>query len=68
MELKPDIGETAGEIWTLLSSDGAQTLAQLKKRLKGKGDTLDFAVGWLAREDKIEMTSEKKTTRIQLKN
>jgi hypothetical protein len=31
----------------------------------GHADT--FALGWLAREDKIEITSDKRSFRIQLK-
>ncbi len=61
------VGETAGQVWQLLNSEGPQTLAQLKKKLNGTSELLDFAIGWLAREDKIEITAEKKTVRIQLK-
>jgi hypothetical protein len=67
MDLKPQVGEMAGKVWDLLSSEGPQTFAQLKKKIKGSGEALSFAVGWLAREDKIEITSEKKTVRVQLK-
>lgn len=67
MDLKPQVGETAGKVWELLSGEGPQTLAQLKKKLKGSGDVVSFAVGWLAREDKLEISLEKKSVRIQLK-
>ncbi|MBI1941084.1 MAG: winged helix-turn-helix domain-containing protein [Acidobacteria bacterium] len=67
MDIQPQVGETAGRVWELLSSEGPQTLAQLKKKLKGSGDVLSFAIGWLAREDKIDLSAEKKTLRVQLK-
>ena len=67
MDLKPQVGETAGKVWELLSSEGPQTLAQLKKKVKGSGEVLSFAVGWLAREDKVEVGFEKKTIQLQLK-
>ncbi len=67
MDIKNEIGETAGRVWQVLSSDGPQTVAQLKKKLKEAGDLVDFALGWLAREDNIEITREKKDFRVQLK-
>jgi hypothetical protein len=35
--------------------------------VNGQGDMVNFALGWLAREDKIDIVPEKKTFRIQLK-
>jgi hypothetical protein len=67
MAVKGQVGEMAGEVWELLASDGPQTLAQLKKKLNAKGEILSYALGWLAREDKIEFIAEKKTLRVQLK-
>ena len=67
MDLKPQVGETAGKVWELLSLGGPQTLAQLKKKIKDSGEVLSFAVGWLAREDKVEITLMKKTVSVQLK-
>jgi Winged helix-turn-helix domain (DUF2582) len=67
MDIKPQVGETAGKVWELLSSEGPHTLAQLKKKVKGSGEVLDFAIGWLAREGQVEITAEKKTFRVQLK-
>jgi hypothetical protein len=42
-------------------------MAQLKKKLDPKGEMLGMALGWLAREDKIEFLTEKKTVLVQLK-
>jgi len=67
MALKSQVGETAGAVYKLLESEGALTTAELKKRLNPKGDFLSYALGWLAREDKIEFVPEKKTVKIQLK-
>ena len=66
-DVKGQVGETAGRIWQALSSEGPQTLAQLRKRLNGTSELVPLAVGWLAREDKIELAHEKKGLRIQLK-
>jgi hypothetical protein len=67
MAIKGEVGEMAGQVWDLLSSDGPQTLEELKKKLKPQGEVLSFALGWLAREDKIDFVPEKKTLRVQLK-
>ena len=67
MELQLQIGETAGKVWHLLNDRGPQTLAQLKKRLVGAGDLVGFALGWLAREDKVTITHEKKSFKLALK-
>ncbi len=67
MDIKHQVGETAGKVWQVLEGQGPQTLAQLKKKLNGGGEILNFAIGWLAREDKVEITPEKKSLRIQLK-
>ena len=67
MDVKNEIGETAGAIWRVLSSDGPQTQVQLRKKLGTRSELLNLAVGWLAREGKIEITQEKKTYRVRLK-
>ncbi len=67
MELKAVVGETAGKIYQALSSGGPQTVSQLRKKVDGSGELVNFALGWLAREDKIEMVQEKKNIHVQLK-
>jgi hypothetical protein len=67
MEINAQVGETAGRVWHLLSDEGPQTLPQLKKKLDGTGEVLSFALGWLAREGKVDITQEKKTVKVALK-
>jgi hypothetical protein len=67
MDISSQVGETAGKVWNALSSTGPQTLAQLKKRVNGSGELLSFGLGWLAREDKIEIIPEKRSFRVRLK-
>jgi hypothetical protein len=67
MEVKDRVGLTAGKVWQQLSQGGPQTLAQLKKKLNGEGDLVNFAVGWLAREDKVAITAEKRNFLVQLR-
>ena len=67
MDLKYAVGETAGKIWQVLTTEGPQTASQLKKKVSSSGDMVNFALGWLAREDKIEIVQEKRNFRVQLK-
>ncbi|HTS71632.1 MAG TPA: winged helix-turn-helix domain-containing protein [Terriglobia bacterium] len=67
MELNAHVGETAGKVWHSLNDDGPQTLAQLKKKLNGSGELVGFALGWLAREDKIDISQDKKNFKASLK-
>ncbi len=67
MNTKAQVGEAAGEVWRLLDQHGPQTLAQLKKRMNGSSELLSFAIGWLAREDKLEIHPERKSFKLQLK-
>ena len=67
MEIKEQMGVTAGKIWQTLSDEGPQTMAQLKKRVNGSGELVGFALGWLAREDKIDISQEKKSFKVALK-
>ncbi|MFY9688307.1 MAG: winged helix-turn-helix domain-containing protein [Candidatus Acidiferrales bacterium] len=48
-----EIGETAGSIWQVLSTDGPQTFAALMEEVDAPQSIFFMAVGWLSREDKI---------------
>jgi hypothetical protein len=62
-----EIGKAAGEIWHALNSKGELSLAKLKAETTRKSPVFDWAIGWLAREDKIVITPEKRSFRVQLK-
>jgi hypothetical protein len=62
-----EVGKTAGIIWETLNGKGELSLAQLKKATKSKAPMFDWALGWLAREGKIVIASEKGTYRARLK-
>ena len=67
MSINEQIGNAAGEVWRLLDQGGKHSLAQLKKKFSGSDELLGFAVGWLAREDKLEIFKEKRTLVLRLK-
>jgi hypothetical protein len=49
------IGETAGQIWHLLDESGPMSLTKLVKTVDAPRDTVMQAIGWLAREDKVDI-------------
>jgi len=48
-----EIGTTAGAIWRTLNNNGELSLPSLKQQGGAKPPFFDWALGWLAREDKI---------------
>lgn len=61
------IGEIAGKVWNDLNDKGNLTVAKLKTALKADVFVLNAAIGWLAREDKIEVSKTKSSITIKLK-
>lgn len=59
------IGENAGLVWGALQN-GAQGLKALKKATKLKNDELFLALGWLAREGKVNFTEAEADTFVAL--
>ena len=61
------IGETAGLVWHLLKSDGAHTLAKLSKSIDAPPNVVMHAIGWLAREGKIDFEENGRTRLVSLR-
>ncbi len=49
------IGEVAGLVWKVLDTDGPMSLAKLAKSIDAPRDLVMQGVGWLAREEKVEL-------------
>jgi Winged helix-turn-helix domain (DUF2582) len=62
------IGETAGAVWFYLTEAGETSIATIKKDLSLSADLLLAAIGWLAREGKLEFALSGKTVKISLKS
>lgn len=65
--MQEKIGTAAGLIWEALNRRGELSLGQLKKEAKGKTPVFDWAIGWLAREEKILIKPEKRSFRLRLR-
>ena len=62
------VGTLAGAVWTALNENGALNTKDLKKAAKVKTDKdLYLALGWLLREDKVEVTEADKVVIVTLK-
>jgi hypothetical protein len=64
--MKEKVIETAGLAWQLLGKNGETEVGQIAKKLKVRDDLALQAIGWLAREDKINYSSKSRKTFVSL--
>ncbi|MDR3111968.1 MAG: winged helix-turn-helix domain-containing protein [Elusimicrobiota bacterium] len=62
-----EIGFAAGEIWKYLSEHGQVTSIKIKISLELSNTMLYLALGWLARENKIDIIFSDYSCKISLK-
>ncbi len=62
------IGDTAGVVWNVLHERGEMTITQVVKAVKRPRDLVMQALGWLAREDKLQFDFTKRRHVVRLKN
>jgi hypothetical protein len=62
------IGETAGLVWKFLQLNGESSLSAIEKGVEAPKAIVSMAVGWLAREGKLELRQERRGVRISLRN
>ena len=55
---KHQIGANAGIVWRLLNNNKSWNYCELKKASGLSDKDLNAAIGWLAREDKIDFGNE----------
>ncbi len=65
--LTEEIGTTAGKVWHALNQKGEMSVAALKKNLAAKDSSVDWAIGWLAREGKVAFRKEKNVLKVGLR-
>jgi hypothetical protein len=61
------IGEAAGLVWAVLAENGTLSTTKLVKIIGKPRDTVMQAIGWLAREDKIQLTEEGRSRVVSLR-
>lgn len=60
------IGETAGVVWKALGAKGRTALTALPKLVDLDAAVVQQAVGWLAREHKVEFETQGKAVYVKL--
>ncbi len=66
-QLQEQIGFSAGQIYDYLNNNGESSFAKMKKELDLKGNFADLGLGWLAREDKVEISKKGTSVNVRLK-
>jgi hypothetical protein len=61
------IGQTAGSVWNYLRANGECSLSALERGVEAPKAMVSMAIGWLAREGKIDIKDAKRTIRISLR-
>jgi hypothetical protein len=64
--MKRKIGEVAGRVWKILGEKEAVDISKLPQILQSKGEIVYQALGWLAREDKIDFLKKEGKTFVSL--
>jgi len=60
------IGETAGLIWRYLEENGETSVPQLTKNIKADDFVIAAALGWLAREAKVDIYAKGRSKAVRL--
>jgi hypothetical protein len=59
--IRDEIAAVAQEIWNVLDKGGALPVETLGQNVNSEPHIFEWALGWLAREDKIEITPQDST-------
>ncbi len=66
--MRDQIGLTSGEIWKYLTEKNNATVIELKAKLGVSNTLLHLALGWLMRENKIELLESGHTFKVLLRS
>jgi hypothetical protein len=64
--MKDKVIETAGKAWRFLGQNGETNVSQLPRLLRENNTVVLQALGWLAREDKLNYTTRSRRTFVSL--
>ncbi|MCD6250058.1 MAG: winged helix-turn-helix domain-containing protein [candidate division Zixibacteria bacterium] len=65
--MKEKIGVTAGKIWNTLNTEDEISLTRLPKMVGERETVVYQALGWLAREDKVEYEQKGNRTLVSIR-
>lgn len=61
------IGDAAGKIWHFLNENGPSTVTKMEKETGIAKNDIQRAIGWLAKEDKLNIETKGRVETISLK-
>lgn len=65
--LEQTIGQSAGQIYNYLAENkGQSTITKMKKDLDLDGNFAEMGLGWLARENKVQIAKSGKSIKVIL--
>ncbi len=67
LSIEEQIGFCAGEIYNYLHVNGTTSFSKMKKELDLKGNFADLGLGWLAREQKVDIQQKGPAVKVSLK-
>jgi winged helix-turn-helix protein DUF2582 len=65
--MEAEIGDAAGTIWQYLDKHGETTPSSLRQRVKLPEQIVLMAIGWLAREGKLNFVREGRIVKVDLR-
>ena len=65
--MQKQIGDAAGIIWKYLDQHTESTLSELKQATKLSEQLALMGLGWLAREEKLNVVQDKKGLKVSLR-
>jgi hypothetical protein len=66
MATQDAIGATAGMVWRYLEANGSSSISAIEKGVAAPRVLVDMALGWLAREGKLVLVEEERSTQVRL--
>lgn len=60
------VGEIAGQVWHFLDKQGQSSLTQVSKEIDAPRDQVMLAIGWLAREGKVDIQENGRSKSVGL--
>lgn len=61
------IGDLAGQVWDYLEDKGEVSVSSIGQEIDAPRTKVNMAIGWLAREDKLEFVDEGRGNSVSLK-
>lgn len=60
------VGQVAGQVWQYLRGEGKSSVSAIEKGVGRSSREVQMAIGWLAREGKVEFSDEPRGLYVSL--